>query len=167
MTAIVGHPDASPLYQIGHLCLFLDRLLAGSSARKELPSGRIREFYVQEAVSFIEQNYAHKLSVLDMARHCRLERSYFGKIFRDVMGQPPQDFLIRYRMSKAADALRHSALSVADIAGSVGYTNPLHFSRAFKGVYGISPREYRRQHRGPDSDPSRQAAGKQRGDTGL
>lgn len=146
MTAIVDQPEASPLFQIGHLCLFLDRLLAASSAKKEMPRGRIREFYVREAISFIEQNYSHNLSVLDMARHCRLERSYFGKIFRDVMGQSPQDFLIRYRMSKAAEALRLSALPVADIAASVGYANALHFSRAFKGIYGIPPREYRRQN---------------------
>lgn len=147
MFSIVRNTAASPLGQIGHLYLFMDRLIAGSSVRRKLQGGRLSEFYAREAVTFIEQNYSRNITVSDMAKRCSLERSYFGKIFKDVMGQSPQDFLIHYRMSKAAEALKLTDSSIGEIGSSVGYSNQLHFSRAFKNVWGISPREYRQKYR--------------------
>ena len=73
-------------------------------------------------------------------------RSYFGKIFHENMGKSPQEFLISYRMSKAAELLKLTKLSIADIGNAVGYPNQLHFSRAFKNVYSISPRQWRNEN---------------------
>ena len=63
------------------------------------------------------------------------------------MGQSPQEFLINYRMTKAASLLKTTDLSVGEISLLVGYTNQLHFSRAFKNVFRISPREYRQKNK--------------------
>ena len=57
-----------------------------------------------------------------------------------------QQFLISYRMGKAADQLKTTDLPIKDICENVGYPNQLHFSRAFKNTYGISPSEYRKQN---------------------
>jgi AraC-like DNA-binding protein len=46
-------------------------------------------------------------------------------------------------MTKAAELLKLTRLSISDISKAVGYENPLHFSRAFKNIYGVSPREWR------------------------
>ena len=54
---------------------------------------------------------------------------------------------MNYRMVKAAELLKLTDLSIGDIANAVGYPNQLHFSRAFKNVYGISPREWRNKNR--------------------
>ena len=97
--------------------------------------------------SFIEQNYALPITVEDMANRCNLDRSYFGKVFKDMIGQSPQDFLIRYRMSKATSLLTSTSLSIGDISVQVGYPNQLHFSRAFRNIYGMSPRQYRQQNK--------------------
>ena len=56
-----------------------------------------------------------------------------------MIGQSPQDFLIRYRMSKATSLLTSTSLSIGDISVQVGYPNQLHFSRAFRNIYGMSP----------------------------
>ena len=64
-----------------------------------------------------------------------------------MVGQSPQEFLIRYRMAKAADALIIDNDSIGDVGASVGYPNLLHFSRAFKSIYGMSPREYRQKNK--------------------
>ena len=77
-------------------------------------------------LSFIEQHYSEDISIEDISSFCGLNRSYFSKVFRDTMGESPQGFLLHYRM--------------------VSYPNQLHFSRAFKNVYGISPRDYRAKH---------------------
>lgn len=147
MMTIVKSQNASSLELIGHLYLFCDDLIKYSSSRKQTQGGNLSEFYVREAVVYIEHNYAKNITVEELARMCKLDRSYFGKIFKKVLGQSPQEFLIHYRMAKAADALIVGNESVGDIGVSVGYPNILHFSRAFKGVYGMSPREYRQKNK--------------------
>lgn len=147
MLYIAQNPNQSAYHLIGHLYLFLDYLTRSSASRKLLQSGKMRDFYVKEALTFIEQNFQNDISVEDIAAFCNLNRSYFGKIFRDVTGKSPQEFLINYRMSKAAELLKLTELAIRDISNAVGYPSQLHFSRAFKNVYGTSPREWRAQNR--------------------
>ena len=128
---------------IGHLFLIMDALLSGSAAKRKTQNGKRTQFYTNEAITFISSNYSFPITVEDMANQLNLDRSYFGKIFKETMGQSPQEFLIRYRMSKAAELLKTTDLSVKDISIKVGYPNQLHFSRAFKNIYGLSPRSYR------------------------
>lgn len=109
-------------------------------------TGRLRDFYIKEALTYMEQNFQNDISVEDIAATCGLNRSYFGKIFKDAVGKSPQEFLLNYRMIKATELLKLTSLSVADIGNAVGYQNPLHFSRAFKNVYGVSPRTWRNQN---------------------
>ncbi len=147
MLTIVKSQNASSMELIGHLYLFLDYLIKYSAYKKQLQGGKLSEFYAREAVVYIEHNYDKDITVEDIAKKCQLDRSYFGKVFKKVVGQSPQEFLIRYRMAKAADALIIENDSIGDIGTAVGYPNLLHFSRAFKSVYGISPREYRQKNK--------------------
>lgn len=146
MLYIAQHGDTPVFHLIGHLYLFLDALTRSVSPPKPSTTGRLRDFYAHEALAFIEQNFQNNISVEDIASHCGLNRSYFGKIFKDSLGKTPQEFLLRYRMAKAAELLKLTHLSVGDISKAVGYENPLHFSRAFKNIYSISPRQWRSQN---------------------
>lgn len=143
MLYIVDHKDASPFQLIGHLYLFIDSLMRSAVSTQNAKGSSLRDFYIKEAVSFIEQNFQNDISVEDLAAICGLNRSYLGKIFHESMGKSPQAFLISYRMTKATELLKLTDLSIADIGNAVGYPNQLHFSRAFKNVYGISPRQWR------------------------
>ena len=147
MLYIVNHKEASPFHLIGHLHLFIDSFIRSSSAMQNRQSNSLRDFYIKEAISFIEQNFQNDISVEDIAAACGLNRSYFGKIFKEALGKTPQEFLLNYRMVKAAELLRLTGLSIGDISNAVGYANQLHFSRAFKNLYGLSPREWRNQNR--------------------
>ncbi len=143
MLYIAQHSGESPFHLIGHLYLFLDYLTRSAASMRLNQSGKIRDFYIKEALSFIEQNFQNDISVEDIAAFCGLNRSYFGKIFRDTIGKPPQEFLMSYRMAKAAELLKLTSLSIRDIGNAVGYPNQLHFSRAFKNIYEVSPRNWR------------------------
>ncbi len=146
MLYIAQHADESPFHLIGHLYLFFDYLSRSAASRSLTKGGRLQDFYIREALVFIEQNFQNEISVEDIAARCGLNRSYFGKIFRDALGKSPQEFLISYRMTKATELLKLTRLSIGDIGNAVGYPNQLHFSRAFKKVYGISPKEWRKQN---------------------
>ena len=146
MLYIARHPGSSsesPFHMIGHLYLFLDYFMRSAATVRMNQSGKIRDFYIKEALSYIEQNFQNNITIEDIAAFCGLNRSYFGKIFHDTIGKSPQEFLISYRMTKAAELLKLTSLSIADIGNAVGYPNQLHFSRAFKNVYGTSPRSWR------------------------
>ena len=147
MQYIVNNKDETVFHLIGHLYLFFDYLIRSSSKKQYITGSKLREFYITEAISYIENNYRKDISVEDIANNSGLNRSYFGKIFRESVGKPPQSFLLQYRMIKAAELLRLTEFSVADVGMAVGYQNQLHFSRAFKGVYGVSPREFRKANR--------------------
>ena len=143
MLYIADHSQSSPLHLIGHLCLFLDGLILSSSTRRQLHGGQLKDFYIQEAVTYMEHNYHRELTVEDLADVCKLNRSYFSKLFKDNMGCPPQEFLIRLRLAKAAELMKTTGDSIGDISVMCGYPNQFHFSRAFKKRYGVSPREWR------------------------
>ena len=97
-------------------------------------------------MTFIDQNLHTDISVADIADSCKIHRNYLGKIFRENLGTSPQEFLINFRMKKSVQLLTATKLSIKDIGNAVGYPNRLHFSRASKSVYGMSPREYRSRH---------------------
>lgn len=146
MLYISHHSNESPFHLLGHGFLFLDYLVRSVAPLHMPKSGKLRDFYIQEAITFIEQNFQNDISVEDIAAVCGLNRSYFGTIFHQELGKTPQEFLINYRMIKAAELLKLTKFSIQYISSAVGYANPLHFSRAFKNVYGISPREWRNQN---------------------
>lgn len=147
MLYIVHNSESSPFHLIGHLYLFLDYLARSSASIRITQGSQLRDFYIHEALEFIEHNFQNDISVEDIAQVCGLNRTYFGKIFKEAIGKTPQDFLLRYRMNKAIELLKLSRLSVADIGQAVGYANQLHFSRAFKSIYGMPPREWRNRNR--------------------
>ena len=146
MVYIAQNSNESALHLIGHLCLFMDGLIQSSATRRELHGGQLRDFYIQEAITFMEHNYSRELTVEELAAVCKLNRSYFSKIFKESMGCPPQEFLIRLRLSKAADLMKGTGSAIGSIAAQCGYPNQLHFSRAFRKRYGLSPREWRAQN---------------------
>ena len=144
---IVRHSGESSFHLIGHLYLFFDYLIQSTRSATPIGSSKMSDFYIKEAISYIEQNFQNNITIEDIASVCGINRSYFGKLFHKFMGKSPQEFLISYRMVKATELLKLTSLSIADVGSAVGYENQLHFSRAFKSVYGISPRTWRDQHK--------------------
>lgn len=147
MLYLAHHTTDSPLHLIGHLYLALDCLFHSSASKIDVKKGKLADFYVHEAISFIEQNFQNDITIEDISAFCNLNRSYFGKIFQSTMGTSPQTFLINYRMRKAVELLKLTELPIGDIGNAVGYPNQLHFSRAFKNVYNMPPKQWRSSNR--------------------
>lgn len=100
MLYIVNHKEESPFHLIGHLYLFIDSLVRSCNLTQLNKGNSLRDFYIREAISYIEQNFQNAISVEEIAASCGLNRSYFGKIFHENIGKSPQEFLISYRMKK-------------------------------------------------------------------
>lgn len=143
MNYIAENGSSSPLHLMGHLYLFIDYLARSTEGIKVNNGSKLRDFYIHEALEYISHNFQNDISVEQIADMCGLNRSYFGKIFKEAVGVTPQEFLLKYRMTKAAELLKLTQLSVGEISSAVGYENQLHFSRAFKSVYEASPKKCR------------------------
>lgn len=147
MNYIISHPKESSFHLLGHLYLFFDYFIQSAKSTRLTQSSKMSDYYIQEAIHYMEQNFQNDISIEEIAAVCGINRSYLGKIFRNSIGRSPQEFVMNYRMVKAAELLKLTTLSIADIGTAVGYGNPLHFSRAFKNIYGVSPREWRNEHK--------------------
>ena len=143
MHYISHNGDESAFNIMGHLYMWLSYLIESSRRAGKIHSERLSDFYIKEAINFIEQRFNTNISVEEIAENCGINRSYLSKIFKNSMGKSPMEFLMTYRMSKACELLKVTDLSIADIGKAVGYDNPLHFSRAFKNSTGYSPRQWR------------------------
>jgi AraC-like DNA-binding protein len=83
-------------------------------------------------------------SLVTWARAVDWHPVYFERVFRQATGITPMQWLRERRLQMACQYLRSTSKSIAEIASEVGYTDPFHFSRAFKSKFGKSPFQYRK-----------------------
>lgn len=102
-----------------------------------------KEFYVRKVLEYIQKNYSTNMTIEELANYIGLDRKYMSSVFKDVLKTTPQLYLINFRMNKACELLTGTELSIGDIARSVGYEDPLLFSRMFRRIKKVSPRQFR------------------------
>lgn len=117
----------------------LHKILNHLSRRKERSNKRI----IGQILSIIERDYGKNLTISDVAEEVYLSANYTGILFKKEMGQTFSDYLVRFRLEKAAQLLRGTHLKVYHIGSMVGYNNISYFCSAFKSAYGVTPSEYR------------------------
>jgi AraC-like DNA-binding protein len=86
-------------------------------------------------------------TVESLAAACGMSRSAFAAKFKEVVGETPLEYLTNWRMHKATAFLRKGGKKLFDVAKAVGYDSNAAFSKAFKRVYSVAPREYERNVR--------------------
>jgi AraC-like DNA-binding protein len=90
---------------------------------------------------------AHSWTVDELARKVGLSRSALAQRFTDLLGQPPMQYLARWRLQIAAQELLIGSKSLAAVAAQVGYDSEAAFNRAFKREFGIPPAGWRKNRR--------------------
>lgn len=92
----------------------------------------------------IDYNFDRNITMLEIADTLHLDSSYITRKFVEKYAVPPKEYLIQKRMDTAKRLLVDSNASVAEISVSVGYNDPLYFSRIFKSKTGMSPTKYKK-----------------------
>ena len=100
---------------------------------------------IQKAVRYINQNYYEPLSLESVARHVGLNPAYFSAAFKRQMSMGFLTYLTQYRLTQAKLLLKNSSMSIIDISIATGFENQSYFSKKFKSVVGMTPRQYRKQ----------------------
>ena len=130
----------SIMYRVLHY-LIKDGMEATPQVHREMAP--TRRDYVNRGIFAIENSQGLVHSVAEIATALAVNKTYFGKIFKEETGMSVKGFIIKYRIGLAATKLRTSKKSIKEIAYAVGFEDPLYFSRVFKQHFGHSPSEYR------------------------
>ncbi|MBD8651797.1 AraC family transcriptional regulator [Rhizobium sp. CFBP 13726] len=96
---------------------------------------------IGRAIGLMHGDAAYPWSLETLAASVAMSRSAFSKRFKSLVGLAPLDYLLRWRMRLARNALRRGS-TVATVASEVGYSSESAFGHAFKRIYGIAPRRY-------------------------
>jgi AraC-like DNA-binding protein len=124
---------------------FAELISSVPEARGISASFHSKEAYIRKAIEFLEIHYSQKISVMDIAQYVGLDRTYLSSLFKEKLGYSLQIYLLQYRMNRACELLKNGELSIGDISRSVGYTDPLLFSKMFKKMNKLSPKLFRMQ----------------------
>lgn len=130
----------SLLYEF--FAILMKDMIIVDGAQQELKES----FYVKEAITFIKNHFSNGIKVSDIANAICINRSYLYKLFKKNLNVSPQEFLTKFRISRAKELLIVTQLSIESIAFSCGYKDTLVFSKAFRKVVGVAPSVYRKRN---------------------
>lgn len=99
--------------------------------------------FIKEAKEYIEEHYAEDLTLGEVAEHIGISGGYLSTLFMQVLGCGFVDYLQEFRIMRSLSYLQQNYLKTYEIAYKVGFRDEKYFSRVFKKLRGMSPKEYR------------------------
>ncbi|MBB5371628.1 MULTISPECIES: AraC family transcriptional regulator [unclassified Janthinobacterium] len=119
---------------------------AGREAMSGLLAG-LSDTRMAVALRLIHADVARRWTVEDLASQAGMSRAAFAARFMQVLGIPPMEYVLRWRMALAKDMLWHDGLSLGEVAHAIGYQSASAFSTAFSRSVGLSPSAFARSSR--------------------
>lgn len=104
----------------------------------------VRTPHTARALACMHESPERAWTLEELAKEAGLSRATFARQFNASVGEPPHNYLTRWRMGVAAQLLQETDLRLSEIAGRVGYQSEFSFSRAFKRWRGVAPVRFRR-----------------------
>lgn len=124
-------------------CIY--RILGHISATEHNNVSRYNYSYIRKGIQLLESD--GNMKIKDIAKLCGMSECYFRRIFQEYSGETPAKFRQNRRMEKAKQMLLSDMFSVQEIAEKLHFTDIHHFSKTFKSIVGVSPKEYIKKSR--------------------
>jgi AraC family transcriptional regulator len=119
------------------------RCHSSASIEPEKQNGRLAGRRLKEVLSYVEDNLGQDISLNDIAAVAGLSSSHFKSLFREAVGQPVHQYLIRRRVERAKQMLGESQMSISQIALEVGFAHQSHLAHHMRRLLGVSPKVMR------------------------
>ena len=104
-----------------------------------------RGYIIKNSLLYLENHYCEDISLKDAADEAGMTPQYFSTIFKQSMGRNFVEWLSEYRIKKAMEYLDEPGAVIKEVCFKVGYNDPNYFSRIFKKISGMTPKEYMSQ----------------------
>ncbi len=100
---------------------------------------------LENAIDYVEKNYAANFKVSELARVCHMSETHFRRIFQEKMNMTPVEYVNFVRVKKACELIDKTDISMEDVAEKVGFITPSTFNRNFKRIIGTSPYQWKKR----------------------
>ena len=131
-------------------------LVSGQAVRHRpvrISRGGLGPARLRRIKDLVQAKVEEDLTLDEMAQSIGLSTAHFARMFRKSTGQTPHQFVLRQRLERAKAMLRAPDARVLDVAVACGFKTQQHFAQVFRGVWGVSPTEYRQDLVGSEDAP--------------
>ncbi|MFT4105601.1 MAG: AraC family transcriptional regulator [Lacrimispora sp.] len=139
-----GTQTGNYLYMISKLAHLLSIIILHSKSNPPIPKG---SDYLEKALTYMKTEYQSPVTINEIASFAGISSSHLYRLFMKEYSVAPLKYLTQFRIQCACNMLiENMSLPVSVIAYSVGFNDPLYFSRSFRKAIGVSPSEYRKMN---------------------
>ena len=103
--------------------------------------------YTEQCKDYISQNYHHKIYLDDIAGAIGISRGHLERIFKNDTGLKIQDYILKFRIERAANLLKYSDATISEISDYVCFNSQSHFGKVFKQYMEETPKQYREKYK--------------------
>ncbi len=100
-------------------------------------------FLIAKTISYIEEHYLEPVKLKELAGMSCISARQFIRVFKENYNMTPMNYIIQLRLQHACSLLKNSAYSISDIAYESGFSDSNYFTRQFRKMLGVTPKEYR------------------------
>ena len=116
------------------------RLFAHICRGRRNDNAKYRYNCIKEGIELLENDT--NMSSKDISRICGVSECYFRRLFKEYSGESPMDFRQKHRIEKAKQLLLSDVLTIGEISQELHFADIYHFSKTFKSIVGVSPKQY-------------------------
>ena len=126
-------------YLLRTLCLYLDKAVNETFERNN------SSFTASRIKRYIERHACKTFKVADAAAYVGLSVSRSSRLFKQYYNKTIMQYALEYRLQNTVDRMKHTTMTLEEIADSCGFGSYTFFHKSFKARYGLSPTEFRNQ----------------------
>lgn len=132
------------------VCLFRGHVRSRTTFRQMVDNIERYE-RIKPVLEYMRQNLAEPIRLEALAKQCNVSPAHFCRLFHQITGTTPVQYLTTLRLHQAAALLRRTDRSISQIAAEVGFDDVGYMSRCFKKQFGMTPTQVKRQALGSES----------------
>lgn len=110
------------------------------------PKGQTASPALNAMLCYIHDNYQKRLSLTEIAEIGHVSRTTCYNLFHTNLGRSPSAYINYYRLTRSLERLKNTGQPLSEIALNCGFNSHSYYAEAFRKQFGITPREYRRNH---------------------
>jgi AraC family transcriptional regulator len=148
LDALRSRAVGSPLLYESMARVFLIKLIQKYGAQRDALAESRASFtaeHYRRVLAYIDAHLAEEIAVDDLAREAAISPAHFSRLFKQVIGETPHQFVLSARVERAKRLLADAARPLSDVALACGFSDQAHFTRVFKQRAGVTPGDFRRR----------------------